>query len=302
MHAAYEQRHVPMRTGRGEAVVSLAPGQLIWGRKAAASQLRMKPKSAENRMLRLVNMGNLARQVATHWTVLTVVNWERYNGHILVDGQATGQPMANQWPTNGQPMATVKEVKKERSEEASSARASLEPVEIPLPGARTAMMMLSQDSTEQQKTAITELLGDVYRDSEGFAVMSAVVLAYNQRARDGDILHPVAYLRTLVDDIGPKVRRESQDLREQAAGEVERDQEAQAREAEQERLRTDPQAFRQAVEVHARRITFYRGAPRGSAPSDEIRAETVPVLCRILGITEPPAGWEGEHNGNDLPE
>ncbi len=279
-----------MQTGRGQTIVHLETGQLIWGRKAAGSQLRMKPKSAENRMLRLVHMGNLARHVDTHWTVLSVVNWATYNGHPAESGQATGQAMARQWPGNGQAMATLEEVKKERSEESSSsAREDLEPVDIPLASGGAMMMMLSTDADKLQKDAMSGLLSDIFRDPAGLLVVNAVVGAFNKRAVDGKrIVYPVSYVGTLADDIGPRIRREAQQDADQQAVDTERTQERWEWEEEQESKRTDPAAFAQAVTNHERRA---RRFAKHDVPTVE-RTETAAVLCRTLGIEQPPVGWD----------
>ena len=294
IRAAHMQVHVPVRTGEGNTIVTLEPGQLIYGRNAAAKALKMPPSTVERRILRLTKLGNLVRQPDTHWSIITVVNWQLYNGGADQSGQATGQAPDRHRTGTGH----IQEVKegKEVKKEASSAREALQSVDILLPGGRTAMMMLPSDATAQQKAALTELLADVFRDSDGPAVVAAVLARFNQRMPDGDLAHPIAYLRTLVDDLGPKVRRQAQEREEQAADEVERDQDRQEREAEDERKRTDPQVFRQAVEAHARRSAIFRGMRPGAMPPDEARKDAAAVLCHILGITEPPAGWE-DHDG-----
>ena len=179
----------------------------------------------------------------------------------------------------------------------SSAREQPVPTDIPLPGDRTAMMMLSAEVTDQQKTAMADLLADVYRDTQGAAVVEAVVKAFNQRVPDGDIAHPIAYARTLVDDIGPRVRREAHRAQDDKAQDAERAQELREREEEKEIQRTDPAAFAQAVTNRSRRAALFNNQHSETVSIETERATAATVLCRTLGIEQPPEGWDSTEGG-----
>lgn len=118
--ANYSEQWVAVTTGRGVSEVHLMPGQFIFGRKAAAKQLRMKPGSVRNRMEKLRTLGNLDLKVDTHCTVVTICKWTTYNGSTPESGQASGQATDRQRTPNGQATDTVKKeekVKKVKKEE-----------------------------------------------------------------------------------------------------------------------------------------------------------------------------------------
>ena len=79
MKATHKEKWVPIKTGRGETEVLLKPGQFIFGRKSAAKKLKMKPSTIQDRMRKLQNMQNLVIQPVTHYSIITILNWDIYN-------------------------------------------------------------------------------------------------------------------------------------------------------------------------------------------------------------------------------
>ena len=109
--ASHREQHVPMSTGRGVTVVTIGPGQFVFGRHEAALELLMKPSSVRNRMQKLKCMENVDIQPARHFSIVTICNWDRYQNGDDDDGQASGQPKDNQRTTKGQPKDTYKNAK-----------------------------------------------------------------------------------------------------------------------------------------------------------------------------------------------
>lgn len=92
MRAGYGSAWVPIQTGRGSTEVALGPGQFIFGRKSAASELRMKPTTVWKRMQKLKNMKNIDIQSDTHFSLITVMNWDAYQpGEEKSDSQSDRQ-------------------------------------------------------------------------------------------------------------------------------------------------------------------------------------------------------------------
>ena len=108
MRANHSSTAVAMRTGRGSAVVELGPGQLLFGRKSAGSELVQAPSTTYKRLKRLEKLGNVVIQPGRHWTVVTICEWDTYANIKSGCGQPSGQPRNNQGTTNGQP--TVNQV------------------------------------------------------------------------------------------------------------------------------------------------------------------------------------------------
>ncbi|WP_418719624.1 hypothetical protein [Bilophila wadsworthia] len=89
----------------------ILPGQLAFSGECLADELDI-PRTSVVRMLRNLELdGFLTRSnMNNRYTLITITNWHSYQG-VENDG---GQPMVNQRSTDGQPVDTIKEGKKER--------------------------------------------------------------------------------------------------------------------------------------------------------------------------------------------
>jgi hypothetical protein len=87
-----------VKTGKGTTEVNVKRGQFIFGRKTAAKELRMKEGTVYDRMLKLGQMQNLLIESNTHYSIVTVCNYDAYQ--FSNTEEATGNPTTNQQPTN----------------------------------------------------------------------------------------------------------------------------------------------------------------------------------------------------------
>ena len=89
----------------------ILPGQLAFSGECLADELDI-PRTSVVRMLRNLELdGFLTRSnMNNRYTLITITNWHSYQG-VENDG---GQPMVNQRSTDGRPVDTIKEGKKER--------------------------------------------------------------------------------------------------------------------------------------------------------------------------------------------
>ena len=117
MRATYKTRWTSIQTGRGTVEVKLDPGQFIFGRKTAAKDLKMKLSSVRNRIKKLKNMQNVDIQVDTHYSIVTVCNWETYQADKNGSGQQSGQPEDRQRTGKGQAKDTNKKGKKDKNKD-----------------------------------------------------------------------------------------------------------------------------------------------------------------------------------------
>lgn len=81
--ARSEAGWVSVKTGRGNTEVWLEPGQMIFGRYAVAKKLKQNPSTLYKRLMKLKNLGNCNTKNNTHFTIVTVINWRTYAGHII---------------------------------------------------------------------------------------------------------------------------------------------------------------------------------------------------------------------------
>jgi len=114
--ANWKPNWVPIKTGRGETLVEVQRGQFVFGRFTAAAELNMKPASVARRMKKLEKFGNVIIQPSTHYSVITVCNYDDYQSVLTDDEQASDHPTITQVAPNDHPTITEKKVKKEKKE------------------------------------------------------------------------------------------------------------------------------------------------------------------------------------------
>lgn len=124
MRASYKERWKTVRTGKGFTEIHLSPGQFIFGRASAAKALQMEQSTIRNRMQKLCKAGNIELKPDTHYTIVTICNWEIYQGEEKAEGQAIGQPKDNQRTTKGhiQSLKALKPLEEESKEVAGKDR------------------------------------------------------------------------------------------------------------------------------------------------------------------------------------
>jgi hypothetical protein len=91
MRANWTLNTASVKTGRGHTLVNLFPGQFLFGRHTAAEKLRIPPSSIRNRMQTLKNLKMVDIQPDKHYSIVTVLNWDTYQGNDAHGGQPTGQ-------------------------------------------------------------------------------------------------------------------------------------------------------------------------------------------------------------------
>lgn len=100
MRAAWEPRTIPVRTGRGNALIALERGQFIFGRHSAAEALRCPASTLYDRLQTLQKLEMIDTQPGTHFSIITIRNFEHYQSDTYDDRhpfrQASGtQPAPN---------------------------------------------------------------------------------------------------------------------------------------------------------------------------------------------------------------
>jgi hypothetical protein len=91
MRANWTANTATVKTGRGNTLVSLSPGQFIFGRNTAARDLRCPPSNIRNRLDFLRRRKMVDIQPDKHYSIVSVLNWELYQGGNDNKGQANGQ-------------------------------------------------------------------------------------------------------------------------------------------------------------------------------------------------------------------
>jgi hypothetical protein len=112
LSASHTKHHVSVKTGRGNTLITLGPGQFIYGRKSLARTLRLKESTARRYMKRLERMGVIVIQPDTHFSIVTVCNWSIYQGDGGKSEHPTGHPTDTQRTGKEQATDTYKKGEK----------------------------------------------------------------------------------------------------------------------------------------------------------------------------------------------
>ena len=107
LKASYKAREVFV----GDRRELLQPGQFIFGRHKAAEELKMSEQKIRTAMQKLIKWGNLTSRSTNKYSVLTVVNWELYqgNGEESTSKSTNDQPAGNQQATTNNKVNKIKE-------------------------------------------------------------------------------------------------------------------------------------------------------------------------------------------------
>lgn len=115
--AAHQEHATPFGT---DSIV-LDPGQFVFGRRKAASECKLSEQCIRTCIKLLKKWQNLTTNSTSAGTIVTICNWESYQGCDYSANQQSnprpthGQPTANPQPTHSQPLH--KNVKNEKNGE-----------------------------------------------------------------------------------------------------------------------------------------------------------------------------------------
>lgn len=98
MKANHEDTWVPIITGKGTTEVLVKRGQFVFGRKSAAKALKMDESTIYKRMMKLKNMENCNIQSNTHYSIVTILNYDLYQGSEKEE--VTGKVTPKEHPSN----------------------------------------------------------------------------------------------------------------------------------------------------------------------------------------------------------
>ena len=86
-------------------------GQLITGYHSLSEQVNMSVKVLRNRLDKMEKSGEIGRQMGNQFSVITIINYESYQGVELPEGKQMGKQRASKGQAKGKQRATTKEVK-----------------------------------------------------------------------------------------------------------------------------------------------------------------------------------------------
>ncbi len=109
IQANHKGKNVPVNIGRSTTVVWVDRGQFIFGRNKSAEKLNMPPSTVRNiiEMFSKKPFENLDIQKDSHYSLITIVDFDFYQDLNNYKGQAEGQPKDKRRTAEGQPKDTT---------------------------------------------------------------------------------------------------------------------------------------------------------------------------------------------------
>ena len=99
LKASYRKRHVSLKAGKGETIVTIERGQLIFGRYKAEEELCIDGSAIYRWIKKLEENGMISIQSNNQYSIVTICNYDTYQAGNETDEQ----PMNNQRTTKEQP-------------------------------------------------------------------------------------------------------------------------------------------------------------------------------------------------------
>jgi uncharacterized phage protein (TIGR02220 family) len=116
LKASHKINHISWDTGRGSSVVTVSPGQFITGRHSGSAETGLAPSTWRDAMKFLEKEQMITQKSDTHYTIVTITNWELYQDTLGQTQQPSVQATDTQPTGNQQAPDTNKKEKKEKNE------------------------------------------------------------------------------------------------------------------------------------------------------------------------------------------
>jgi hypothetical protein len=113
--ANHETNYVQIQTGKGNTEVEVNAGEFIFGRKSVSRELGMNPSTLYKRMQKLEMIGNINMQSNSHYSIVSICNWEVYQDSDFKKEQAKEQASNTQVTGKEQASNTEKNDKNDKN-------------------------------------------------------------------------------------------------------------------------------------------------------------------------------------------
>jgi hypothetical protein len=128
-HLIREANHKPLKW-RGKTVER---GQLITGRNVLSQETGLTIKQVRTCLKRLEETGEIIRERANQYSIVTICNYDDYQSQEEKEGQPEGQPGASQGPAKGQQRASNKNDKNDKNEKNKSKKPTKSKIDLIYP-------------------------------------------------------------------------------------------------------------------------------------------------------------------------
>jgi len=104
LKASFKQRHISLRIGKGESIVTIERGQLLFGRFSAEEQTGIDGSTVYKWLKKLEAMEMVTIKSNSHYTVITICKYDEYNTPQAEQVTTTEQPLDSHRTAIEQPL------------------------------------------------------------------------------------------------------------------------------------------------------------------------------------------------------
>ena len=113
VRAAHKDHSFPIRIGQGQSIVKVKRGELIFGRLSAENELFIDGSTIYKGIKKLEALGNITIESNSHYSIITICNYDYYQNFKTYKVAAKEQPSSSQVAAGEQPSNTYKQVNNE---------------------------------------------------------------------------------------------------------------------------------------------------------------------------------------------
>jgi hypothetical protein len=114
LKATYKTKHIPVKIGKGETIVTIQPGQFIFGRFTAEESLCIDGSTIYKWINKFKDEDMIKLDSNSHYTIITICKWDEYQQINDDEVTAIQQPFNSHSTAIQQPRNTNKNIKESK--------------------------------------------------------------------------------------------------------------------------------------------------------------------------------------------
>lgn len=119
LKANHKERYIPITIAKGQSIVHIKRGQMIFGRISAEEELRISRSVIYKWIKKMERDKMITIESNNHYSIITICEYDEYNDSTSAKVASKEQPNSNQEIANEQPQDILKNEEKHKNEETS---------------------------------------------------------------------------------------------------------------------------------------------------------------------------------------
>jgi hypothetical protein len=163
LKATYKTKHIPVKIGKGETIVTIQPGQFIFGRFTAEESLCIDGSTIYKWINKFKDENMIKLNSNSHYTIVTICKWDEYQQMNDNDVTAIQQPFNSHSTAIQQPRNTNKNIKESKESKEKEELIYIDEIYSAYP-AKCPIRKSSTSKSKKDKEKIKSLLSTISKD------------------------------------------------------------------------------------------------------------------------------------------